>query len=78
MQRPKNEGLGTAFGSGAMDSLLGTGTTNVLASATRWQSSAVELGRRISAGVATTLPDQFRQVAIRSPRLTSPKCRHRA
>lgn len=30
MQRPKNEGLGAAFGSGMTDSILGAGTTDVL------------------------------------------------
>ena len=30
MQRPKNEGLGAAFGSGATDQLFGARTTNVL------------------------------------------------
>jgi preprotein translocase subunit SecG len=36
MQRPKNEGLGAAFGGGMTDSLFGAQTTNVLASITRW------------------------------------------
>jgi preprotein translocase subunit SecG len=36
MQRPKNEGLGAAFGGGMTDSLFGAQTTNVLASVTRW------------------------------------------
>jgi preprotein translocase subunit SecG len=36
MQRPKNEGLGAAFGAGTADSLFGAQTTNVLASITRW------------------------------------------
>ncbi len=36
MQRPKNEGLGAAFGSAMTDSLFGTQTTNVLATVTRW------------------------------------------
>ena len=31
MQRPKNEGLGAAFGGGMTDSLFGAQTTNVLA-----------------------------------------------
>ena len=34
MQRPKNEGLGAAFGSGATDQLFGARTTNVLQKAT--------------------------------------------
>ena len=35
MQRPKNEGLGAAFGGGMTDNLFGAETTNVLAKATR-------------------------------------------
>ena len=35
MQRPKNEGLGAAFGGGMTDNLFGAQTTNVLAKATR-------------------------------------------
>ena len=36
MQRPKNEGLGAAFGGGMTDNLFGAQTTNVLATITRW------------------------------------------
>ncbi|MDD2706524.1 MAG: preprotein translocase subunit SecG [Verrucomicrobiae bacterium] len=36
MQRPKNEGLGTAFGSGLTDSFLGASAGNVLAKITTW------------------------------------------
>ena len=36
MQRPKNEGLGAAFGGGATDQLFGAQTTNVLQTFTRW------------------------------------------
>jgi len=36
MQRPKNEGLGAAFGAGTTDALFGAQTSNVLASITRW------------------------------------------
>lgn len=35
MQRPKNEGLGAAFGGGMTDNLFGAQTSNVLAQATR-------------------------------------------
>ncbi|MCX6967931.1 MAG: preprotein translocase subunit SecG [Verrucomicrobia bacterium] len=35
MQRPKNEGLGAAFGGGMTENLFGAQTTNVLAKATR-------------------------------------------
>jgi len=36
MQRPKQEGLGAAFGGGMTDNLFGAQTTNVLAKITRW------------------------------------------
>lgn len=36
MQRPKQEGLGAAFGGGMTDNLFGAQTTNVLATVTRW------------------------------------------
>lgn len=36
MQRPKQEGLGAAFGSGMTDQLLGAGTTSFLQKATVW------------------------------------------
>lgn len=36
MQRPRNEGLGAAFGGGMTDSLFGAQTTNVLAKFTVW------------------------------------------
>ncbi|MFZ4767225.1 MAG: preprotein translocase subunit SecG, partial [Roseimicrobium sp.] len=36
MQRPRQEGLGAAFGSGMMDSLAGAQTTNVLQKGTTW------------------------------------------
>ena len=36
MQRPRQEGLGAAFGSGMMDSLAGAQTTNVLQKGTAW------------------------------------------
>jgi preprotein translocase subunit SecG len=36
MQRPKNEGLGAAFGGGMTDNLFGAQTTNVLQTVTRW------------------------------------------
>ena len=36
MQRPKQEGLGSAFGSGMTENLFGADTTNVLVKATRW------------------------------------------
>ncbi|WP_052573745.1 preprotein translocase subunit SecG [Haloferula sp. BvORR071] len=40
MQRPKNEGLGAAFGSGATDQLFGAQTTNVLQRGTVYLASA--------------------------------------
>jgi preprotein translocase subunit SecG len=36
MQRPKNEGLGAAFGGGMTDNLFGAQTTNVLQNITKW------------------------------------------
>jgi len=36
MQRPKNEGLGAAFGGGMTENLFGAQTTNVLQTMTRW------------------------------------------
>ena len=36
MQRPKNEGLGAAFGGGMTENLFGAQTTNVLQTITRW------------------------------------------
>src|SRR4051812_42317419 len=36
MQRPKNEGLGAAFGGGMTENLFGAQTTNVLAKFTRY------------------------------------------
>ncbi|MCB1086658.1 MAG: preprotein translocase subunit SecG, partial [Verrucomicrobiae bacterium] len=39
MQRPKQEGLGAAFGGGMMDSLAGAHTTDVLQRGTVWLAS---------------------------------------
>ena len=39
MQRPKQEGLGAAFGGGMMDSVAGAHTTDVLQKATIWLAS---------------------------------------
>src|SRR4029453_18132390 len=36
LQRPKNEGLGAAFGGDTASNLFGAQTTNVLATVTRW------------------------------------------
>jgi preprotein translocase subunit SecG len=40
MQRPKNEGLGAAFGGGMTENLFGADTSNVLSTATRWLGGA--------------------------------------
>jgi preprotein translocase subunit SecG len=40
MQRPRNEGLGAAFGGGMTDNLFGAQTTHVLAKATTWLAVA--------------------------------------
>ncbi|MCB1231754.1 MAG: preprotein translocase subunit SecG [Verrucomicrobiae bacterium] len=39
MQRPKQEGLGAAFGGGMMDSVAGAHTTDVLQKGTTWLAS---------------------------------------
>lgn len=49
MQRPKQEGLGAAFGGGMTDSLLGAGTTNFLQKATVYLAVAFFI---LSAGLA--------------------------
>lgn len=58
MQRPKNEGLGAAFGSGTTDQLFGARTTNVLQKATVYLATlffvltlalAVMIGKKNSA-----------------------------
>src|SRR5213082_2102049 len=36
MQRPKSEGLGTAFGAGVTENIFGAQTTNVLVKFTTW------------------------------------------
>ena len=36
LQRPKNEGLGAAFGGDTASNIFGAQTTNVLANITRW------------------------------------------
>ena len=40
MQRPKNEGLGAAFGGGMTENLFGAQTTNVLQTMTRYLGGA--------------------------------------
>lgn len=40
LQRPKNEGLGAAFGGDTASNLFGAQTTNVLATLTRWMGAA--------------------------------------
>jgi preprotein translocase subunit SecG len=39
LQRPKNEGLGAAFGGDTASNIFGAQTTNVLATLTRWMGS---------------------------------------
>ena len=38
MQRPRSEGLGSAFGGGITDNVFGSQTTNVLARFTTWMA----------------------------------------
>ena len=40
MQRPRSEGLGSAFGGGLTDNVFGSQTTNVLARFTTWMGIA--------------------------------------
>lgn len=40
MQRPRSEGLGTAFGSGVTENIFGAQTTSVLAKFTAWLAGA--------------------------------------
>ena len=40
MQRPRSEGLGSAFGGGLTDNVFGSQTTNVLAKFTTWMGVA--------------------------------------
>jgi preprotein translocase subunit SecG len=40
MQRPRSEGLGSAFGGGITDNVFGSQTTNVLAKFTTWMGIA--------------------------------------
>ena len=40
MQRPRSEGLGSAFGGGITDNVFGSQTTNVLAKFTTWMAIA--------------------------------------
>lgn len=40
MQRPRSEGLGSAFGGGITDNVFGSQTTNVLARFTTWMAIA--------------------------------------
>lgn len=53
MQRPKQEGLGAAFGGGMMDSLAGAHTTDVLQRGTVWLAT-IFLGASILLAVLKT------------------------
>ncbi|MCC7519282.1 MAG: preprotein translocase subunit SecG [Verrucomicrobiae bacterium] len=63
MQRPKSEGLGTAFGGGVTDSLFGSSAGNVLTKITTWLGiifflttiSLALLYSRVSAGKKSDL-----------------------
>ncbi len=40
IQRPRSEGLGTAFGGGMTESMFGAGTSDILTKATIWMAGA--------------------------------------
>ncbi len=67
MQRPKNEGLGAAFGSGMTDSILGAGTTSVLQKGTVYFGIlffAVTLGLSILIGHRNADPNLAASVSL--------------
>lgn len=72
MQRPKSEGLGTAFGGGVADSLFGSGAGNVLTKITTWLGviffcttiSLALLYSRTSSGGKSTLGARLDAAAV--------------
>lgn len=67
MQRPKQEGLGAAFGGGMMDSLAGAHTTDVLQKGTVWLAT-IFLGSAVLLAVLKT-----RELSARDPGELLPK-----
>src|SRR5438046_10275177 len=68
MQRPRQEGLGAAFGSGMTDQMFGAQTTNVLQKGTTWLGGILFLLTFAHAAL----------VARNTPRETKPLARHTA
>lgn len=64
LQRPKNEGLGAAFGGDTASNIFGAQTTNVLANVTRWLG-AIFLGLCLVIAILGTI-DPTRKSAINS------------
>ncbi len=64
MQRPKQEGLGAAFGGGVTDQLLGASTTNVLQRGTAYLGSLFFL---ISLVLAILIGQQNKKTSIITP-----------
>ena len=76
MQRPKNEGLGAAFGGGMTDNLFGAQTTNVLQKFTRMLGGtffsltlilSVLYAKQASLGSQTDIQRQLRSLPVPAP-----------
>ncbi len=77
MQRPKQEGLGAAFGGGMTENLFGAQTTNVLASITRWLAGlffvftlTISALYARQSGQQTTIQKQLMEQPIPAPEAT--------
>ncbi len=70
MQRPKQEGLGAAFGGGVTDQVFGARTTNVLQRGTVYLGSLFFL---LSLGLAMLIGQQNKQKSIIVPKEASAK-----
>jgi preprotein translocase subunit SecG len=64
MQRPKQEGLGAAFGAGVTDQVFGARTTNVLQKATVWLGSLFFV---ISLLLAILIGQQNKRISLANP-----------
>jgi preprotein translocase subunit SecG len=70
MQRPKNEGLGAAFGGGLTDNLFGAQTTTVLTKFTVWMGGiffALTLLISVLQVRATAGPTAIQKQLLKSP-----------
>ncbi|MFT3992486.1 MAG: preprotein translocase subunit SecG [Luteolibacter sp.] len=72
MQRPKQEGLGAAFGAGVTDQVFGARTTNVLQRATVYLGSAFFLLSLVLAILISRQNKQHSLVTHKSPAKTAP------